>query len=387
MSQSTSPFPQYGTNASPAAPSDWVALTRRLWEGRRVIILAMLVGAALGVALALLSEPRYAATTTLMPQSSTANASQLSGLASLAGINLDLSQSNELSPVVYPRIANSLRFKLELMHSKFTFADYAQPVSLYEYFTGGKAEAEGGARAEGKPAAEGGARAEGKPADDVVAVGAVTDGVPAAEKAGVPDTLLSLTPQEVIVKKLLDKNIFLSLDKKEGLLTLKVTMPEPLVAAQVVQKVQEMLQRDIIRMKTEKAQADLDFIQERYDAVKAEAEGYQAAMSVGSDRFKDLVSSVPKLTNTRLQTRYSISNSVFQELAKQLEQAKIQVKKDTPVFTVLEPVTVPYEEEGRGRVFIVVLFVVLGAIIGIAVLMVKHALASVAQRWKYADRS
>lgn len=302
----------------------------------------------MGVALALLSEPRYAATTTLMPQSSTANASQLSGLASLAGINLDLSQSNELSPVVYPRIANSLRFKLELMHSKFTFADYAQPVSLYEYFTGGK---------------------------------------PAAEKAGVPDTLLSLTPQEVIVKKLLDKNVFLSLDKKEGLLTLKVTMPEPLVAAQVVQKVQEMLQRDIIRMKTEKAQADLDFIQERYDAVKAEAEGYQAAMSVGSDRFKDLVSSVPKLTNARLQTRYSISNSVFQELAKQLEQAKIQVKKDTPVFTVLEPVTVPYEEEGRSRVFIVVLFVVLGAIIGIAVLMVKHALASVAQRWKYADRS
>lgn len=372
MSQSTSPFPQYGTNALPPAPSDWVSLTRRLWEGRRVIILAMLVGAAMGVALALLSEPRYAATTTLMPQSSTANASQLSGLASLAGINLDLSQSNELSPVVYPRIANSLRFKLELMHSKFTFADYAQPVSLYEYFTGGKA------------AAEGGARAEGKPADAGVSV---ADGVPAAEKAGMPDTLLSLTPQEVIVKKLLDKNVFLSLDKKEGLLTLKVTMPEPLVAAQVVQKVQEMLQRDIIRMKTEKAQADLDFIQERYDAVKAEAEGYQAAMSVGSDRFKDLVSSVPKLTNARLQTRYSISNSVFQELAKQLEQAKIQVKKDTPVFTVLEPVTVPYEEEGRSRVFIVVLFVVLGAIIGIAVLMVKHALASVAQRWKYADRS
>jgi uncharacterized protein involved in exopolysaccharide biosynthesis len=346
MNQASSPFPEYGPTAS-QTPADWVTLTRRLWEGRRIILTALLIGTLAGVAIALLQKPRYTATTLLMPQSSQATASQLSGLASLAGINLDLAQSSDLSPVVYPRIANSLRFKLELMYSRFTFDAYPKPITLYEYFTG-----------------------EAPAADSI---------------AG--KQLVALTPGQVEVKRQLDRNIYLSLDKKEGFLTLKVTLPEALAAAQVAQKVQELLQRDIIRLKTEKAQADLDFIQERYNTVKAEAEGYQSAMTAGSDRFKDLVSSVPKLSNTRLQTRYAISNSVFQELAKQLEQAKIQVKKDTPVFTVIEPLSVPYEKEGSGKKVLVVVFLLLGGIAGLVIVVVKNAMASLVQRWNHADRS
>ena len=346
MKQQPSPFPEYGPGNATHG-SDWVSLTRTLWEGRLTIAITIVLSIAAGVTLALLSKPSYTATAVLMPQTTSASASQLSGLASLAGINLDLAQSSELSPVVYPRITNSLRFKLELMHAKFDFEGYPAPVSLYEYVTG---------------------EAPVPPADTAAA-------------------LLRLSPQQVVVKRLLDKNIYLSLDKKEGLLTLKVTLPEALAAAQVAQKVQELLQRDIIQLKTEKAQADLDFIQERFDAVKAEAEGYQAHMTADSDRFKDLVSNVPKLSNTRLQTRYAISNSVFQELAKQLEQAKIQVKKDTPVFTILEPIAVPYEKDGRGRVFIVAFFAVLGTFAGIGLVLLKNAKASIVQRWKHADRA
>lgn len=91
--------------------------------------------------------------------------------------------------------------------------------------------------------------------------------------------------------------IGLPVDKKEGYLTLSVSMPEPLVTAEMAQKAQSLLQRYIIAYKVEKSQVELQ----------------------------------------KVQTRMTIANSVYQQLASQLEQAKIQVKKDIPVFTIVEP--------------------------------------------------
>lgn len=149
-------------------------------------------------------------------------------------------------------------------------------------------------------------------------------------------------------------------------------MPEALAAAQVAQKAQELLQREIIKFKVEKSQANLNLIQERYDVAKAEAKakakakakGYQVNIASNSDKYKDLVSSVLQVTNTRLQTKYGIANTVYQELAKQLEQAKIQVKKDTPVFIIVKPVTIPSEKSKPSRTKLVVVWLFLDGMIG-----------------------
>lgn len=346
MKKEPDPFPHYAASDR-ANNSDWLTLTRRLWDGKHILIIAAFISVALGVAYALLRTETYTATTVMVPQTNTASPSQLSGLASLAGINLDMSQGNELSPVVYPRIINSISFKRELMYSTFNFKEYPQPVSLYEYYSGLK-----------------------------------PDTSMLAAKTGP----LTLTKEQVEVKRILDKNIYLSIDRKDGFLTLRVTLPEAAAAAEVVLKIQEMLQRDIVKLRTEKAQADLDFIQQRYNEVKAEAERYQVNIVSGSDRFKDLVSNVPKIDNTRMQTKFNIANTVFQELAKQLEQAKIQVKRDTPVFTVIEPVAVPYEKDGRGKILIVLLFGVAGTLLGVGLLFFIQSLPKLKQRWAHGDR-
>jgi hypothetical protein len=104
-------------------------------------------------------------------------------------------------------------------------------------------------------------------------------------------------------------------------------MPEALAAAEVAQKAQVLLQDYITRFKVEKSKAELVFIQERYYQAKAEATREQYGVAVDQDRFKDLVSQVPQVRTSRKQMDYAISNSVFQELAKQLEQAKIQVAR------------------------------------------------------------
>jgi uncharacterized protein involved in exopolysaccharide biosynthesis len=53
------------------------------------------------------------------------------------------------------------------------------------------------------------------------------------------------------------------------------------------------------------------------------------------------------------------------ELARQVEMARIQIRKDTPIFTVIEPVVVPNSRIRPRRTQIVILVTFLGVILGI----------------------
>jgi len=193
--------------------------------------------------------------------------------------------------------------------------------------------------------------------------------------------LINLSKDQKEIMKQLDETISLAVDKKEGYLTLTVNMPEALAAAELAQKAQDLLQREIIKFKVEKSQADLDFIQERYNVAKAEAEGYQVNIAVNTDRYKNLTSSLPQVKTTRVQTKYGIASGVYQDLAKQLEQAKIQVKKDTPVFTVVEPVTIPTERSKPNRPMILIVWILLGSIVGIGIVYGKQSISGIKQKW------
>jgi uncharacterized protein involved in exopolysaccharide biosynthesis len=66
-----------------------------------------------------------------------------------------------------------------------------------------------------------------------------------------------------------------------------------------------------------------------------------------------------------------VTSSVFQELAGQVEQAKIQVNKDTPIFTIIEPVSVPLERTKPKRGLIVVIWTFLGGVLAIGWSLLK----------------
>jgi LPS O-antigen subunit length determinant protein (WzzB/FepE family) len=58
-------------------------------------------------------------------------------------------------------------------------------------------------------------------------------------------------------------------------------------------------------------------------------------------------------------------------LASQVEQAKLQVNKDTPVFTTIKPVTIPYEKSAPKRALIVITFLFLGFVLSTGYVLVK----------------
>ncbi|MBA4408536.1 MAG: hypothetical protein C0397_03830 [Odoribacter sp.] len=351
---------------------DLLALVKTMWNGRRTIIISVISGAILGVAVALLSPKEYTASTVMVPQmgDSQSKMGGLGGLAALAGISLDINPGAELSPMIYPQITGSIPFQLEMMDTPLNFQDHSQPITLFEYYTKySKSSVLGSIKK----------YTIGLPG---VIIGAIK-GKPEELRLPGDSTKqpILLTKDQYTVKKALDEIVSLEVNAKEGYLTLSTRMPEALVSAQLAKKAQDLLQQYITEFKIKKAEANLDFILGRYTETKAEFEKAQVSLAIVSDRNKNFTSGLSQIETDRIQTRYTIAFTVFQDLAKQLEQAKIQVKMDTPVFTIIEPVTVPAERSKPKKAMIVTIWIFLGGIIGVGFVFGKEFMKEVKKRW------
>ncbi len=75
---------------------------------------------------------------------------------------------------------------------------------------------------------------------------------------------------------------------------------------------------------------------------------------------------------SRIESEVNISAPIVQQLASQVEQAKLQVNKDTPVFTTIKPVTIPFERSAPKRSQIVLIFGFLGLVLSCGYVLVKE---------------
>ena len=83
-----------------------------------------------------------------------------------------------------------------------------------------------------------------------------------------------------------------------------------------------------------------------------------------------------KIEQERLQSKYNVANTIYGEMAKQLEQAKMQVKRDTPVLAIVQPVAVPSRpSNSRARTLIVWTF--LGFVLGCGIVLGKGYLPKI----------
>ena len=176
--------------------------------------------------------------------------------------------------------------------------------------------------------------------------------------------------------KAIGTNVSLSVDKKEGLLNLSVTGSEPIMTAELALKAQQLLQEDITRFRTEKAQKELEYVQARYEEIKAEANSYQNQLAAVRDRSQNMATTRAQIELERIQSKYNVTNSIYLELAKQLEQAKMQVKKDTPSFTIVQPVAVP-GQPSNSRAKTLVVWTFLGIVLGCGIVLLKGYLPKV----------
>lgn len=94
-----------------------------------------------------------------------------------------------------------------------------------------------------------------------------------------------------------------------------------------------------------------------------------------------MTSALARTEEVRLQNEYKLAFEVYSQLAQQLEQAQITVKEDTPVFSIVKPVTVPLEKSKPNRPMILVIWTFLGGVLGIGWIFGKHFLSDIRKKW------
>ena len=348
---------------------DLLALVLKVWGGRKIIVRSILLGGLLGLIIAFSTSSSYTARTILVPQMNTdSKTSGLSGLAALAGINVGISQtSSEISPLIYPLIIKSIPFQLEMMKTPLQFKGSSNTITYLEYLT------------------KGSAGFSPIPFLKKYTLGLLLKWLNGTKKESAlsegKTDIVQLTDDEKLAKKELESIISLVFNVKEGYATLTADMVEPIPAAQMAQKAEDLLQRYIIDFKILKSKADLDFIQERFDEKRVEFEKAQEGLAVRIDRNKNFTSGLSSVETDRLQAKYTLTFGVYQELAKQLEQAKIQVKKETPVFSVIEPVTIPSEKSKPNRPMIIISCIIFGGILGTVIIFGKEFIEPFKKKW------
>lgn len=356
---------------------DFIALIKTLWDGRRTVIIWTCIFIALGLIAALTMQRKYTVTTVMVPQTSSKGGSSLSSLASLAGVDLSSTSSAEISPLIYPKIVSSIPFRLELLYTPLHFNKVDTPVDMMTY-----------SQEYAKPTLMGAVKKYtiGLPSLLMKAIrGKKEDTVPPDSTSEGPKPLV-ITNEEGEMLEKIGESVSLMVDKKEGFLTLTVKGIEPIQTAELAMKALQLLQDEVTRLQTEKAQSDLDYIQARYDEAKAEAEQYQERLAVVTDRSQSMTTTRDRIERDRIQSKYTIANSIYTEMAKQLEQSKMQVKKDTPVFTIIQPVKVPIQSS-NSRSKTLIMWTFFGVVIGCGIVLGKGWLPKLKAQFAEAEEN
>lgn len=323
-------------------------------RSRRRILLGVIIGIILGAFYAFSKPNVYTAQVSVLPEAQatgTSGLGSLGSLAGLAGINLNnISGQDAIRPDLYPNILQSIPFALDLLKQPVYLQGSLVKMSLQEFMT---------------------SKASGFWGDLFKRFSNNDDSKKISNPKNFSQAIQVTKEQEDLIKAI-QESVSAIYDKKTGIITITVVATDPMVSATVARLSLEYLTKYITTYRTEKARQQVTFlqVQVRDSEVKYQASEY--ALSNYRDRNRNLFLETAKINEQRLQADYLLAQSVYGELSKQLEQAKIKVQQETPIFKTLEPPTVPLRKSGPKRTFIMLGFAAVGAFLMIVLALIKQ---------------
>ncbi|MCQ2149533.1 MAG: hypothetical protein MJY45_04140 [Bacteroidales bacterium] len=343
---------------------DYKAIALRLWAKRKFILRLWGAFVTIGFFAALFQRPVYVSSCTFVPLSSSSKtSSSLSSLAALAGVSMgDMTNGESLSPLIYPQLLDNVDFNRELMRIPLHFKRYDEPVSLYDLSTDPKYRR-----------------------FTLGTIKKYTLGLPrvilGAIRGSGPDVILpedvkdsarisAYTKEEFKVYKAVSKMLSMTVERKDGYLTLSARSSEALVAAELCQGAMDLMQKYVADFRLEQARDNLSYLQARADEARAEYLTKQLELAQYTDSNRGAPTATSMTRREQLTSEYEIAFALYTEVSKQLLKAELKVKNDTPVLSAVKPVSVPMlKSNSRTKTWMVWIFMGLviscGLVIGI----------------------
>ena len=276
-----------------------------------------------------------------------------------------MESSSDFPPSLYPQVVNGVPFKLDLLSNEIKLNN--KVVLVKNYFL------------------------EKKSSLNIIGtLKKYTIGLPSLISSSFNNQnkpldefeIYSISKEDEALFKVINNSLSLSINEKEGFITISFTDTNKNVAAQVTQIAQNLLQEKIIEFKNKSSKEMLDFALKQYSDKKVAYEKLQDERAVFVDKNINISSSLFQNKLSRIESEVNISESIVQQLASQVEQAKLQVNKDTPVFTTIKPVTIPFQRTAPKRSLIVIVFAFLGLVFSSGYVLIKEPLSNIIKSLK-----
>lgn len=279
--------------------------THRLWENKfKFLVVNFIVGAVYLLYLLFLTKPFYESTITILPEfggkaSSLANLTQL---ATLAGVRVGESVPTE----IYQDLIKSEAVLEPVIMANFKTEKFRDSVNLVQYFI---------------------------TSDD-------------KEKLDGNPRKLFLRAYDILAKRLIRSN----LDRFTRILTITVTASESKLSADIANEIAESLDEYIRTKRRSYATEQRFYIEKRSRQILDSLSLIEDSLKRFNEQNRIVFQSPQLLLERgRLMRAAEILNSVYIELNRQMEIAKIDEIRETPVVNVKEVAKDPIYKAGPAR--------------------------------------
>ena len=330
---------------------DLIELAQKVWAGRKLIFKACGIAVIVALVVAFSIPKEYATSVTLAPEvGGRSSSSNLGALAAMAGVNLRTSGGEDaLSPELYPDIVSSTPFLTSLFDVRVQDGEAEIDTTLYVYLKDYQRAPWWGVITSAPFRAIGWVSSLFK--DEAEEQGGAAELNP-----------FHLTQEESNIANALSGRIAVDVDKKTGVTTLTVTMQDPLISASLTDTIMHSLQNYITDYRTNKARHDLAYMEKLYKEARQEYMEAQEKYASFADTNLDLNRLIYRAEQERLQNEMNLAFQVYTQVAQQLQMAKAKVQEITPVYTVVQPATVPLNAAKPSKMLILVAFVFLAGV-------------------------
>lgn len=327
-------------------------LAQKLWADRKFLIRFGVIGLVVGLVVAFSIPKEYTSSVKLAPEINDpkAAAGGLSSLASLAGINLGGggAGADAVYPQLYPDIVSSIPFTVGLFDVEVTDSE-GNRYTVRQYLEDETSGPWWGAVLSLPGKAIGGVMSLFR--DDETYAG------------GDSINPFRLTVDEDLLVKALGERIGANVDTKTSVISISVMMQDPLVSAMLADTVVTRLQQYITDYRTNKARKDMAYATRINEEARADYYAAQQKYAEYVDKNQGVTLRSGKTEEERLQNETNLAFDLYNATSQRLQQAKAKVQELAPVYTVVQPSTVPIRPSKPSKVMILIGFIFLAVVI------------------------
>ena len=345
---------------------DLLDLLKKIFTNKYLIIKSIILFFAIGLIYSLSLPNIYESSSTFYPHYEKTQNNSIRNLAGLAGLDLEQNTYSELPTSLYPNIINSIPYKIEILNSEIQIE--SKEIKYKEYLL-----------------------EKNKKRSLLNILVNYTIGLPfkiisffKSNETDNNDTLindknkyLSFSKKDNDLFQSLNSIVNLEVNKKDGYIILSVKDENKKVAAQIAQIAQEKLQERIINYKLKNSKVLYNYTNDLFEKRKSEFYNIQDSLAAFKDRNRSIKSDLFNNQLIRLQYEVDLANSIYKELAISKERADLEIKKNTPIFTIIDPVILPHSKVSPGRFLIVISYTIFGFLISIIIIFSKDSLIKI----------